>query len=478
MDYRPKYHASVRSGWGNDPNGMIYYNGKAHLFFQHYPHAPEWGIMHWGHFTTEDFVHWKEEPIALYPDQEYEQDLGCWSGTSIEIDGRLYLAYTCSRPGMQRQCFAWSEDGGMTFQKFEENPVVTAEQMNGGFSAGDFRDPKVFRHEDSYYMIAGTRLFRKGMHTCGNLVLMRSQDLKAWSFVGVMLHQQDGFPSEYFNLDGCYECPDRILSNGKEILLSSPQCLPQMGNRYQNKHCVVYISGQTDFETGRFHIDEYQDLDSGFDLYAPQTMTLPDGRIIMIAWKEMWARTHYTKEQGFVGTYTLPRELEYRDGRLYQYPVREIEQFRGAKTQLEQIRLHDGGFEISGFEGNVYELNLTMKREDAARMGVRILKGPDHETCIYLDALERTVVFDRTKGGREIRGEEADNCVRKCDIERIDTVDLRIFVDVTSVEVFVDGGRYTFTGNVYPEEGDRGIEFFAQGGSCIIEKAVRYELDV
>ena len=251
-----------------------------------------------------------------------------------------------------------------------------------------------------------------------------------------------------------------------------------MGNRYQNKHCVVYISGQTDFETGRFHIDEYQDLDSGFDLYAPQTMTLPDGRIIMIAWKEMWARTHYTKEQGFVGTYTLPRELEYRDGRLYQYPVREIEQFRGAKTQLEQIRLHDGGFEISGFEGNVYELNLTMKREDAARMGVRILKGPDHETCIYLDALERTVVFDRTKGGREIRGEEADNCVRKCDIERIDTVDLRIFVDVTSVEVFVDGGRYTFTGNVYPEEGDRGIEFFAQGGSCIIEKAVRYELDV
>ncbi|MGX8686843.1 MAG: glycoside hydrolase family 32 protein, partial [bacterium] len=120
MDYRPKYHASVRSGWGNDPNGLIFYNNLAHMFFQYNPYAPEWGPMHWGHFTTEDFVHWKEEPIALCPDREYEQDLGCWSGTSMEVDGKLCLAYTCSRPGLQRQCLAISEDGGLTFRKFDE----------------------------------------------------------------------------------------------------------------------------------------------------------------------------------------------------------------------------------------------------------------------------------------------------------------------------------------------------------------------
>jgi len=261
-------------------------------------------------------------------------------------------------------------------------------------------------------------------------------------------------------------------------MLASPQCLPQMGNRYQNKHCVVYMKGRTDFETGRFHLEKFEDLDSGFDLYAPQTMTLPDGRVIMIAWKEMWARTWYTAEQGFVGTYTLPRELEYRDGRLYQYPVREIENFRGAKTSLEQVRLHDGGIEISGFSGNVYELNLVMRRESARKMGVRILKGREHETVIYLDAEERTVVFDRTRGGRVITGEEEDNNIRKCDIERIDMVELRIFVDVTSVEVFVDGGRYTFTGNIYPDEEDRGVVFFAEGGSCMIESAVRCDINV
>ena len=478
MDYRPRYHASVRSGWGNDPNGLIYYNNRAHLFFQHYPFATEWGPMHWGHFTSEDFVHWKEEPIALYPDQEYEQDLGCWSGSSMEVDGKMVLAYTCSRPGLQRQCMAWSEDGGVTFRKFSENPVADPGQLEGKILPGDFRDPCIFRHEDAFYMICGTRIPQEGKHSRGNLVLLRSGDLKDWTFVGFMLHQQEGFPSEYFDLDGCYECPDRFLSGGREILLASPQCMPRMGNSYQNKHSVVYMTGRTDFGTGAFTLEDYRDLDSGFDFYAPQTMTLPDGRVIMIAWKEMWARTYHTREQGFAGTYTLPRELEYRDGRLYQYPVREIEGFRGGKICLEQVRIHDGGIEIGGFSGNVYELHLVMRRESAGKMGVKILKGPEHETLVYLDAAERTVVFDRTRGGREIRGLEEDLNVRKCSIERIDMVELRIFVDVTSVEVFVDGGRYTFTGNVYPDEEDRGIVFFAEGGSCLLESAVRYDLNV
>ena len=87
--YRPHYHATVPKGWSNDPNGTIYYNGKAHLFYQHYPYKPEWGIMHWGHFVTDDFVHWDNLPIALVPDQDYEEICGCCSGSAVEMDGRL-----------------------------------------------------------------------------------------------------------------------------------------------------------------------------------------------------------------------------------------------------------------------------------------------------------------------------------------------------------------------------------------------------
>ena len=128
--YRPLYHASVPSGWSNDPNGTIFYNGKAHLFFQHYPHKPAWGTMHWGHFTTEDFVHWDVLPVALVPDRDYEVICGCCSGSTIEKDGKLYLMYTAAQPTLQRQCMAVSEDGGVTFTKDESNPILTADMLS------------------------------------------------------------------------------------------------------------------------------------------------------------------------------------------------------------------------------------------------------------------------------------------------------------------------------------------------------------
>ena len=155
--YRPKYHASVPSGWANDPNGTIFYNGKAHLFFQHYPHKPEWGTMHWGHFTTTDFVHWTTLPVALVPDQDYEVLCGCCSGSAIEKDGKLYLIYTAAQPELQRQCLAVSEDGGVTFVKRQDNPILTAGMLSEEVSELDFRDPHLFMKDGLYYFVAGAR---------------------------------------------------------------------------------------------------------------------------------------------------------------------------------------------------------------------------------------------------------------------------------------------------------------------------------
>ena len=107
--WRPHYHVSVPFGWGNDPNGTIFYRGRAHLFYQCYPHKPEWGPMHWNHVSTEDFVHWDQRPMALWPDHPYEVVCGCCSGSVAEKDGRLYLMYTAAQPMMPRQCIAFSD---------------------------------------------------------------------------------------------------------------------------------------------------------------------------------------------------------------------------------------------------------------------------------------------------------------------------------------------------------------------------------
>ena len=156
--YRPTYHASIMSGWSNDPNGTIFYNGKAHLFFQHYPYKPEWGTMHWGHFVTDDFIKWEPMPVVLVPDQDYEVICGCCSGSTIEKDGDLWLMYTAAQPERQRQCMAISTDGGVHFVKNKDNPILTSGMLDLEVTETDCRDPRMFRKGDDYYFIAGARV--------------------------------------------------------------------------------------------------------------------------------------------------------------------------------------------------------------------------------------------------------------------------------------------------------------------------------
>ena len=249
--YRQFYHANVPSGWSNDPNGTIYYHGKAHLFYQHYPHKPEWGTMHWGHFATQDFVRWENLPLTLRPDQDYEVICGCCSGSTIEKDGKLYLMYTAAQPELQRQCMAVSDDG-ISFTKDPNNPILTADMLDPEVSEMDFRDPRMFRRGDSYYLIAGARIVDtehgaapnggSASHVShegepavsagatrspsfgdvsgtdpekagyGNLILLKSSDLYHWSYVGKLFYPQKEYSEEYYRLNGVYECPDYFIA--------------------------------------------------------------------------------------------------------------------------------------------------------------------------------------------------------------------------------------------------------------------------
>ncbi len=566
-DLKQIYHANVPEAWSNDPNGMIWFRGKAHLFCQYYPYKPQWGPMHWGHFVSEDFVKWEFLPVALAPDQSYEAICGCCSGSSMEIDGKLWLMYTAAQPELQRQCLAWSEDG-IHFTKLENNPILTSDMLRDIVSPRDFRDPKLFRKGDTYYCLAGVRVidpesYRRridritsydtideasyykdtflrdiqdlnpsggleisvmeaaarnisgsvetepetvsadqerraddgqtitfnpsqdipvlggdeGAIGKGNLILFKTKDLENWEFCGVLLHEQEELEEEFFHLNGVYECPDYFHLGDQEIILASPQNLPQLGNRFQNLHSVIYMTGHLDFEKGRFHIDEIQDLDSGFDIYASQTLETPDHRRILIAWKEMWDRSYPTEEYNWVGSYTLPRELEYHDGHLYQIPVRELEAYREGKVEGWNIVAGPEGVTVDGVEGNVIELEAEIHMKDASKAGVRLFKGTDHETLVCYDKEKGTVYFDRTRSGIPLKGKEEDCNVRACDVGIHDQITLRIFLDVTSAEVFINGGRYVMTGNVYPDENDTGIEFFSDDNARIAH-VVKYDIVV
>ena len=529
--YRPLYHASVPSGWSNDPNGTIFYNGKAHLFFQHYPHKPAWGTMHWGHFTTEDFVHWDVLPVALVPDRDYEVICGCCSGSTIEKDGKLYLMYTAAQPTLQRQCMAVSEDGGVTFTKDESNPILTADMLSKEVSPLDFRDPRLFKKDGWYYFIAGARVIdlnaskeeldertskwdkhapssslryaevdgaqhmgvsHKGQSPSlddvfgiepadagfGNLILCRSRDLMKWEYVGHLLHRQPEFEEDFYNLNGVYECPDYLVIDGKEVILTSPQNLPQMDNHFQNVHSGLYLLGKLDFETGRFDLKKIGELDNGFDFYAAQSLHMPDGRDIMISWKEMWDRNYPTQAEGWAGTYSFPRELSMDGDCLIQKPARELDRFCKNKVTCKSLSVTGSEVSVRGISGAVTRISLTLEPGTAARAGVKLFAGEEHETVVYFDRKEGILAIDRSKSGIPFTGSEDDVNVRRLDIGCPESIELEMLLDVSSLEVFIDGGRHVMTANVYPDPEDTDIRFFAEDGSAAFHDIVKYDVIV
>ena len=528
MSYRPLYHASISLGWSNDPNGTIFYNGKAHLFFQHYPYKAEWGTMHWGHFVTEDFVRWTELPVALKPDQEYEVLCGCCSGSAIEKDGKLYLLYTAAQPELQRQCLAVSGDGGISFVKAENNPILTAEMLDDEVSELDFRDPRLFRKDGWYYFIAGARVLNaeeiaelraaKALREAapapkagdrpvnpsawyadepirspsagdisgsdaqragyGNLILCRSRDLYHWEYVGHLLHRQPEYDEAYYELNGVYECPDYLELDGKELLLSSPQNLPRMGDLYQNVHSGVYMLGKLDFETGRFAIDKIGEVDSGFDFYAAQTLRLPDGRAILIAWKEMWDRNYPTQKEGWAGTYTFPRELRVEGDRLVQRPVRELDAFCKNRVFCPEFSVSDGAVSLEGVRGKVLRLRLILEPETAKRAGVKLFVGEKHETVVCYDREAGIVEIDRSRSGLPFRGREENVNVRRCRVGSLPALTLELLLDVSSLELFLDGGKHVMTANVYPDPEDLDLRFFAEGGSARFRQIEKHDVVV
>lgn len=291
---RFKYHFEPNKGWMNDPNGLVCFKGKYHAFFQHNPYSTEWDKMHWGHAVSDDLLNWEELPIALYPDKDYENTGGCFSGSAIEKDGRLYLFYT-SVAEKQTQSVAYSDDG-INFTKYEGNPVIRENPL--GYY--DFRDPKVTEIDGQYYMVTGS-----GNKDAGQVLLFKSENLLDWEYVGILFESKTFAP--------CIECPDFFKLNDRYVLMFS-----KMEEPSRTTHFVI-----GDFENGKLVNTIICRPELGRDFYAPQTMW--DGnRRILIGWMYHWGKKAPLGCQ-FAGALSIPRELKLADNKIFNYPVKEAQ---------------------------------------------------------------------------------------------------------------------------------------------------------
>ena len=459
--YRHSYHAMPPIGWMNDPNGFIYAFGKYQLFYQFYPYGASWNSMHWGHFTTQDFIHWRLEPTALAPDGDFDRD-GCFSGTSVLKDGKLYLMYTSVLADIQTQSLAVSSDGNR-FEKIGEG--LSSNQLPEDALRTEFRDPKVFKRGNAYYALMGSRTIQGE----GQILLYRSKDLLKWEFVNVVRRDR-------LTTRGIYECPDLFEYEGKDVMLLSPQGYETKDWRYENWQSAIYAVGKFDAEKGIFEKEYEDEIDGGFDFYAPQTLKSPDGRIIMIGWMQMWGRRMPTAQHGWAGSMILPRELSIKNGRLYQRPVRELQDYCWNEVTYKNVALN-GNIVLTGICGKKIELHLLFDLKNSARVGVRIFGHGECYAEIYYDRSADLVVFNRSQMGMEIFHDtkEKDASVRSVRVKTEENrLEMLVLLDVISCEVFLNDGERVMTGNVY--SGGSDISFFAEGGEAEIIFLEKYDI--
>lgn len=327
-----KYHFRPKKGWINDPNGLVYFKGYYHIFYQHAPdfETPWKQPMHWGHARTKDFLEWEELPVALAPGEEYDKS-GCWSGTAIVKDGRLYLFYAAIT-AVSTIAVAVSDDG-VNFTKYVKNPVINTYPTDGG---PDFRDPAVCRIDGKYYCVVASGNPEK---KTGVLLLYESENLLNWGYVGVMREWPD---CKYT------ECPSITESENGDVLLAASVCPLESEHYFQLMRCSL--------ENGRLEIKSACEIDKGPDQYAGQIFKDHLGRTLLITWIPGWKYAGFTDRN--IGCMSVPREISVKDRKITAFPVKEVQHLM--KDSDPAVKRTSTGFVIErrGREAVVYNGEL------------------------------------------------------------------------------------------------------------------------
>lgn len=464
-DYRPGYHMLPPLGWINDPNGFCRYQGKYHLYYQYFPYSPVNLKMYWGHSSSEDLVSWQYHPVALAPDQPYDE-MGVFSGTAYVEGTEMTLMYTgvsVNEQGeyRQTQCIATSADGD-TFVKDESNPVIPTALLPEGLKKEDFRDPKVWKHGDTFYCLT----VAVDPHGFGKLLLHSSRDMISWQYVGAPLS------GEGMDLGNLWECPDYFQLDGKDVIIVSTGQANPKGDKFANVNEVVYFIGHFDVENASFTVESYDQLDDGTDFYAPQTILDDKGRRVLIAWQQMWARNCPTAELGhqWTGHMTLPRILSIKEGRLWQAPVSELAAYEKETVSHEKVRVSTPQA-LEGVNGDQVHLSVKLEMENSWRAVISLLKTEDERVTLTYDKAASTLVLDRSHGGYPISGGEMKKGACNRAVIALEgspeTLNLNIYLDRSAIEIFCpDNGRSLST-RAFPRRMGQDISFEADGEAVV-----------
>lgn len=477
--YRPQYHYTPKMNWMNDPNGLVYYEGEYHLFHQYNPFGNRWGYMSWNHAVSDDMVHWEHHPVAIPYGKEEEE--GIFSGSAVIDhdntsgfgDGNraplvaIYTSHYTREDGStwQAQSLAYSTDGGETFQKYDGNPVLE-------YDDPDFRDPNVKWNNEmgKWVMVVALPQQHK-------VQFYASDNLIDWEYLS------DFGPAGATG--GIWECPDMFPIS----VDGDPENIKWVLHVDMNPGAIAGGSGSQffvgDWDGETFTADESISdgdviwADYGTDYYAAISWNnLPeeDGRRIMLGWMSNWMYANNIPTDPWRSAMAVPRtihlEMIEENLKMVQRPVEELQSLRENHVFAEDISITDEIHSLNdlNISGKAYEFVVELDPGDANVVGFKLREGENEETLVGYDAVDGTVFVDRTNSGEDDFHE--DFAQRNDAPARLieGKIKLHVFVDWSSIEVFVNDGEAVITNRIFPNPESQGIQVYSEDGNASINK--------
>lgn len=474
--YRPAFHHTPLYGWMNDPNGMFYKDGEWHLYYQYNPYGSKWQNMTWGHSSSSDLVNWKHHPEAIRPDGL----ASIFSGSCVVDHNNTagygkdaVIALYTSAGTSQMQSLGVSLDNGLTFHKYEGNPVITLES--------EARDPNMFWNEKT-----GEWNLTLAHALDHEMLFFTSPDLKTWTL-------QSGFGQGEGCQDGVWECPDLFelpvdgTDEKKWVLI----CNINPGGPFGGS-AIQYFIGDWDGKT--FTADTDKDgkiptkwLDYGKDNYALVSWSdAPDGRRTTIGWMSNWQYAAEVPTQQYRSANTLPREIglfKASDGQIYasSKPSPEIDALRGkivVNSGKSSLGKKGKSFQLPSANSGICEIDVDFDASKASKVMLSLEnKAGDVVTMTY-DSKSRTMDFDRRKSGVVDFSDAFPAVTVAPTLENNGKVSLRIFVDRSSIELFGNDGEFVMTNLVFPNEPYSSLSISAEGGTARLNSVKVYSINV
>jgi levanase/fructan beta-fructosidase len=444
--YRPQYHFTPEKNWMNDPNGLVYYGGEYHLFYQYNPNGKEWGFMHWGHAVSKDLIRWEHLPVAINPDEDSKDKnhATAFSGSAVVDENNIaglqqgeektLLAYYTSFECGQR--LAYSNDKGRTWHKYAKNPLIP-------FAKDDARDPKVFFHAPSgkWVMV----LYRRpdGDEAQQGISVFTSLNLINWELQS--------------HIAGYYECPDLFE-------------LPLDGDKGKSKW--VLLGGSGEYRVGSFDGKQFspetpmKTLDYGKNFYATQTWSNhPEGKVVQLA----WMRGGEYPDMPFNGQMTFPCELSLRTTQsgptLCRKPIEAIATLHGKNDLIKKEKNIIPGLQgnlVGGISGKILHIKAKFNPKTSDGFGFIVRNGKKEVgTEIRYDTNKKLL---SCMGGQAVV-EPKDGLLQ-----------FEILLDRSSIEIFVNDGEVVLSSCFTPAEEDDDLTLWTQGGELFVNEIQVYEL--